>query len=181
MLDKTNQSSAKEFKVYPWRRLVARLVDGLIFAFIIGIFAFLFLDLQEASEAKLNLLVFILIIPIESLFMYTTGTTPMKAFLKIKVLDINNKTLSLKGSFKRSFLVWCKGLGCGIPFVYPITGILSYRKLKKTGITSWDKSINSTVSCGTLSFGRKCMNVCILLISICILLISISLSVFSVL
>ena len=98
------------------------------------------------------LLLFILA---ESVFISTMGATPFKALLKIKILDRNGKKLSFANSFKRSYLVWFKGLAFGIPPITTITCILSNVKLKTRRATSWDRSTDSLVYCGRLSFLRS--------------------------
>ena len=101
-----------------------------------------------------DLFVLMLIVPIEAIFIHTIGTTPFKALLKIYILDINRQNLSFIDSFKRSVLVWVKGLGLGFPIIVVITSIISYIKLKNKKITSWDQSAKSFVYCGRLNFVR---------------------------
>ena len=159
----------KHLKITPWRRFFARILDIIFFGALIEAICVLFFgqgfdelflrksgDLFTSNDLFVWSEIFLLalIIPIEAIFIHTIGTTPFKALFKISILDINRQKLSFANSFKRSFLVWFKGLGLGIIAIWIITFILSYRKLKIKKTTSWDQSAKSFVYCGRLNFIR---------------------------
>lgn len=57
-------------------------------------------------------------------------------------------------ALERSFLVWIRGLGLGIPIISLITEIVAYNHLLKFGQTSWDRDLHGTVIHGDLSAVR---------------------------
>jgi RDD family len=85
-------------------------------------------------------------LPIEALFLWGLGTTPGKWVFGIKVRTQAGGTLRYWIALTRAFLVFIKGLGLTIPLVSLITLIVSYDRLIKTGSTSWDKDLGTTVS-----------------------------------
>ena len=62
------------------------------------------------------------------------------------VTDKNGDKLSYNGAIGRSFGVWLRGMGLGIPVVSFIANIIAYFNLKKNGETSCDKNQNFVVS-----------------------------------
>ena len=74
------------------------------------------------------------------------GTTPGKALLKIRLRNSDGSKLSYTDALSRSFDVFFKGVGIGIPIVQLITLIFAYNRLTKKGITSWDEGGNFKVS-----------------------------------
>lgn len=103
-----------------------------------------FTGFSEPKDATFpNLLFGILVvfvwIFIEALLLSTWGNTPGKWLLKTTLRDSAGQKLAFHSGLRRSFSVWWKGLGLGLPIVAAITNILAYRKLTKEGVTSWDR------------------------------------------
>jgi hypothetical protein len=92
-------------------------------------------------------------IVVESIFLSTWGTTWGKSLLKTQVRDNKGKKLTFYNALKRSFLVWFKGLGMGIPPIFIITLLVSYNELNKKGITSWDGAGNLIVTHKKMDIG----------------------------
>jgi len=117
----------------------------------IGIISFMFLSQdyilkhEGISIASIFFLSWFILIPIEALFISSMGTTPGKMFLGLRVLASDGKRLTYSAALKRTFLVWIRGCGFGIPIVNLFTWSLAYSRLKKTGTTYWDQSIGSVV------------------------------------
>jgi len=70
----------------------------------------------------------------------TWGTTPGKWLFRIKLRDKTGKKLNLYSALGRSFAVWLKGYGLGIPIISFFTLLMARSRLKKIGITTWDEA-----------------------------------------
>jgi len=130
----------------PWLRYWARLVDIYLFMIIyMVVFMFLFrvfgIDSEFVDffpEIIVDIVLLFLFIFLEALFLSTWGATIGKALFKIRVRNMDGTKLSYQEALKRSFLVFYLGQGMGIPIFTIILGVMSYNKLQKDGITSWD-------------------------------------------
>jgi len=131
-------------KVRPWVRFFARYTDymigGIILAIILGIVApdSIFLAPNRASEILFTMLIMFIWIFVEAVLLSTWGTTPGKWLLKTTVSSQTGEKLTFSSALNRSFSVWLKGFGMGIPLVSLITLSLAYDKLTHNGITTWD-------------------------------------------
>jgi len=141
---------------HPWRRFFARTLDiltlGLLLFFIFVIliatlFPNNFTVYQNLLENEIfaGVFIYILWLPVEAAFLSASGTTPSKWLFGISVLDANGEKLSYSDALKRTAHVWFAGEGLGIPLITLFTRIFAYRRLTKTGTTSWDESVNSVV------------------------------------
>ncbi len=84
-------------------------------------------------------------IPVEAVFLATISTTPAKWVFGIKVRKAGGAKLSLSDALSRSFLVWVQGMGFAIPIVLIVTNYFAYKRLTKSGVTLWDKSVEAIV------------------------------------
>ena len=66
----------------------------------------------------------------------------------IKVSLASGEPISIWHALERIFNVWWRGLGAGLPIVYLITMSIAYNRLKKNGITSWDKDSGFSITHG---------------------------------
>jgi uncharacterized RDD family membrane protein YckC len=83
---------------------------------------------------------------VEAFLLSTWGTTLGKWLLGTSVRDIRGNKLTYNAALSRSFQVWIKGLGLGIPIISFLTIINSYYKLTgKFGKTSWDFQVRYSV------------------------------------
>lgn len=89
---------------------------------------------------------FVAWIPIEALLLSTWGTTPGKFLLKTKLRQGRKVKLDFFTALKRSYHVWFRGLGMGIPVVNVLCMLVASSKLRMLGMTSWDREDNITVS-----------------------------------
>ncbi len=136
--------------VSPWNRFLARYFDYAIFS--ISLLPIMWRFGKILIDSKFfhpfSFLLFLpskaLWIPIEALLISTWGYTPGKFLLRIKLLH-NKKKLTFSKSLKRSFLVWVKGIGLGIPFITIITQFSAYLRLYTRMKTSWDEQEKTTV------------------------------------
>jgi len=127
-------------EVHPWYRYFARMFDYILFSFISGfIILFVapsFFNIPDLIFGWLLLFVWIFI---EAFLLSTCGTTPGKFFLSTTVKNSDGQNLTYWDALSRSFSVWWRGLGAGLPIVTLITLIVSHNKLRNEGITPWDK------------------------------------------
>jgi uncharacterized RDD family membrane protein YckC len=131
-------------ETHPWHRYFARGYDLLISGLLIPLLLLPAFILAANMGFNVNYLV----IGFLSLFIYIFieaglialfGTTLGKWAFGITILTIEGKKLTYLQGLRRSFGVWIKGLGLGLPIVALITQLASYSKLTDFGITSWDK------------------------------------------
>jgi uncharacterized RDD family membrane protein YckC len=144
-------------KYHPWRRFFARMVD----LYTTGLFLVLLAAYTvgtaippEMAESYVKMLdssivsgIFFCLfwVPVEATFLALFGTTPGNWVFGIHIMHLDGVRLSFFGALYRSFLVLVKGLALGIPFVAPLTALFQYRRLTRTGETSWDAETNSVV------------------------------------
>lgn len=76
--------------------------------------------------------------PVEALLLSSFGTTPGKWLFGIRVERLDGGTLTFSQALTRYILLWVKGEWFGVPVVSAIPYFLAYRKLGRTGDTSWD-------------------------------------------
>ena len=127
-------------QVRPWIRYWARMMDIFLFSFLWGFFAhIIFVPLFYIPDTIINMLTSVIYIFIEPIMLCLLGTTPGKALLKIKLRKENGAMLTYTEALSRTFNVWIRGQGLGIPFIALFTHIAAFNKLKREGKTSWDQ------------------------------------------
>jgi hypothetical protein len=132
--------------VRPWVRFWARYLDIGVFSILLGIFlAMSAPSMLENSTIVLNIFVYFIWIFAESVLLSSWGTTPGKWLLKIDIKKNNNKP-DFSSALNRSFTVWLRGMGLGIPIISLFTLISSYNFLNKEGVTFWDKNGSFTMT-----------------------------------
>ena len=103
----------------------------------------------------IGFIVYLFSIFIEAVFLSFWGTTPWKWLFNIKVRDkITGKKLTYSRALKRSYLVYIRGQGLGIPIVSIITQIVAYSQLTEHKITTWDRDVNVAVLHEKIGFFR---------------------------
>lgn len=142
--NKTPQSTIPQ--VRPWVRYWARYIDISIFSFAFGIFLGIFMPsaLSNSSDFVLTLVFLFIWIFVEAILLSSWGTTPGKWLLKVKV-GYQTK-IDFSTALNRSFNVWLKGLGIGIPIIALFTQIAAYNHLTKEGVTTWDRDGHFTIT-----------------------------------
>lgn len=143
------QTTTSVAQVRPWVRYWARMFDLYLISIVSGIaISILYPDAlsEQNSDQLFGLAVIFAWVFIESLFLSTTGTTPGKWLFKIRLIPPSGETPDYSTAFSRSFKVWWRGFGTGFPLVSLITLIVSYNKLTKNGITTWDRDNGFTVA-----------------------------------
>jgi uncharacterized RDD family membrane protein YckC len=145
----------------PWPRFWARNIDVILFAVVIGILLAIFtpgfyelIIVTKNNDAVLGFAVMLCWIPVEAIALANWGTTPGKAMLGISVSRTDGRKLTFYEALSRSFLVWRKGAGCGLPLISLITCWVAYKKLKTAGSTTWDSELHVSVFQATMSITR---------------------------
>lgn len=152
--EKKSEASAKA-TVHPWIRYWARYIDIVAFSLVFGIFlAILMPSALESSDIFLTILILFVWIFAESALLSSWGTTPGKWLLRVNLAGPSGKP-EFSAALNRSFAVWLKGLGLGIPIVSFFTLVSSYNHLTKEGIMSWDKDGHFTVTHGKIGIIRS--------------------------
>lgn len=149
----------KEFvdmlKPRPWARYFARSIDIFIGAIaVVYVWNYINADSYNAILGNINEYVFGAVLYgiwlfVEALIISLTATTPGKWLFNIYVLDKYGNRVDYKTSLKRSFLVFYRGLGLGIPLISLFTLTKAYGKLTTNVFTSWD------IDCGTVAISKK--------------------------
>jgi hypothetical protein len=101
---------------------------------------------SDTNDYAFGLAVMALMILAEPVMFMLWGTTPMKAYFKIRVRNRDGSKLGGRQALRRTLNVWLRGLGLGIPLVSLITQVTSCSRLSTRGCTVWDESGGFVVS-----------------------------------
>jgi len=131
----------------PWVRYWARTFDFLLFCLILGggIVA-VWPKVAQMNDTFFGAILLLGYNFVEPFLLSTVGSTPFKALLCVRVRNIDSTKPSYMKALRRTFAVWIRGQGLGIPILALITGITSYSRLSNDGVTSWDRDGGFTVS-----------------------------------
>lgn len=139
ILDREGEPKKKQQQINPWIRFLARFFDY-------GLLLFLLMFARSRVPfGEWEFFIpyeFFIWIPIEALLLSTMGTTPGKFLLKIKL----RPKMDFSKAFRRSFAVWFRGLGMGIPLINILCLLNAYHKLRLLHTTSWDVEEKVTVT-----------------------------------
>lgn len=91
---------------------------------------------------------------VEAALLAGPGATPGKALLGVQVRGGDGQKLSFGAALLRAFLACAKGLAAGAPVVGLVTQIVSYKRLRTFGATSWDDQVGCAVRVGPVGPGR---------------------------
>jgi uncharacterized RDD family membrane protein YckC len=146
--------------VRPWVRFWARFFDEML-CWVITLFLFTMIWLLGVQP---RITWYVLLIQLmswslvfifsEAYFLAKCGSTPGKWLLKTRVVDHKGELLSYNTALIRSFNVWLRGIAAGVQFIAFFTMERAYQRLKKDGITSWDKSGHFLVLHSKIGIGR---------------------------
>lgn len=126
--------------INPWIRCIARFLDYSLFFLLLLLLRKLFHGkLPFGDYERLIPFEYFVWIPIEALLLSTWGTTPGKFFLRTKLKAGKKERLDFVMALRRSFSVWMRGLGMGIPVLNFFCPLIAYNKLKLFKITTWDR------------------------------------------
>jgi len=152
--------SFSSMRVRPWVRFFARMLDILLFSSFLGFMLFYFFPsffdwvTYSVSDTLLGFLVVFVFVFIEPLMLVLWGATPGKALLGIRLGCVDGSRFSYLGCLRRSFWVWVRGLGLGLPVVCLVAFFMAYRCLRREGVTSWDRDYGFFVLHSRVGFLR---------------------------
>lgn len=121
-------------------RFLARIVDGIIFALMLGyIEAFRLFQHPVAGWPVYIFAGSLLWAFVEANLLSSIGTTPGKWLLGIRVINQQGNMPILLEAFKRSIGVWWYGLGAGCVALMPVTMAVNCVRLMRNRSTPWDR------------------------------------------
>jgi uncharacterized RDD family membrane protein YckC len=139
----------------PWVRLAARYIDLLTFATLVGgVAGVAYAPMLEINNVLFSMITLLVYVFVEPCMLSSWGTTPGKAMLNIHLRKTDGTKPAYAEALSRSFNVWVRGLGLGIPVVSLATCITSYKTLMREGETSWDKDGGFRIAHGNVGAGR---------------------------
>jgi hypothetical protein len=162
----------RQLHVRPWIRFWAKSIDIGVFS---AIFNLLLLMVFQPTPFVINIVssffvILIWFLVIEPYCLAVWGTTLGRFFLNFTLRNLDGSKLSKKDALSRSFKLWHSGFACGLPILSVIANYLSYRRLKKTGTTSWDKE-KYLVTHSKIQFLRLCLALLIMFCEVVIITI----------
>lgn len=150
-----NHEEAEMLKPRPWLRYFARYIDTYIGGFAV-VYAWSYIHPSSYSAIATNINDYLLgavlygiWLFVEALIISISGTTPGKWLFNIYVLDKTGNKLNYNTALARSFMVFYRGMGLGIPIISLFTLIKAYDKVTTNVFASWD------IDCGTVAIKKK--------------------------
>lgn len=149
-------------QVRPWVRYFARSIDVLLFATVVGFVGGIVVpEILKLPDLVLGMLLLFLWVFGEAALLWSWGTTPGKSLLGITLSDDRRDDIGFARALSRSFTVWWKGMGAGLPLLPLITCVIAYRRLTRQGKTAWDEEKGFTVTHGPIGTARTVLAVLI--------------------
>ncbi|WHY84122.1 RDD family protein [Neobacillus novalis] len=164
-------------KARPWIRYWARTIDMIIFgmamAIVVSILSPSFME--DSIGTFFSFFAMLIWLFVEPLMLTLFGNTLGKAVLNIKISMADGRKITYQTALKRTFSVWLKGLGLGIPIASLICLALSIDHLNKNNVTKWDKEYGFVVTHGKVGFFRGFLAIVIpiVVMFICLIIIGI--------
>lgn len=153
IIEKSTKSREDLVHANPWARLLARFFDYSLF-FLLLLTAGRMVhgsppaEIEKSKHENPNSygltkqglvpLEFFCWIPLEATLLWAWGSTPGKAFLKIRLRQGCRLKLDFHTAMRRSFNVWFRGMGMMIPVINFFCLFTAYYRLKTANKTSWD-------------------------------------------
>jgi len=144
---------------HPWRRYFARMFDlyvfFILFFMLLGVaFPRLFAKYDKSLDVLSGVIGAAAYAVFEGFWTNVFGASLGKRLYAIRIERTNGEEMTLGASLQRSFTVWIKGIGIGIPLISLVTLIAAHRRLSLEGQTSWDRDFHFRVSHRKLSWLR---------------------------
>ena len=135
-----------------WPRFWARLLDITILSFPVGMLigllfpSLMVMDLSpRVFEIVVGMIALPLVLVVDALLLSLLGTSPGKAIVGLKVVDMEMRKLSTEAALRRNVLLYLKGLAGGIPLLNLIGYGKGHADLAERGFTTWDEATDSRV------------------------------------
>jgi hypothetical protein len=135
----------------PWNRYCARMLDTycggnlLVNLIVVPIIP----ELAQDLWLRQWLFVPLMWLFAESVLLSVVGTTPGKWLFGVRVRTAANERLNFAVAMHRSFSVYLRGMGAGVPVVSLFTVLAAYNRLQAEKITTWDRDAGLRVEQGT--------------------------------
>jgi len=127
-------------RAHPWMRFSARIIDYLLFAFVLQWMHLFRMSVWEhVPSFFFPVVVTFLWIFVEAMLLHLFGTTIGKWIFGIEIIDRFLKKPGYWSACLRSLSVWCNGVGTGFFLIAPATFAVSYVRLRRDGIAPWDR------------------------------------------
>ncbi len=143
-------------KARPWIRYLARSIDmtifGILFAIVLSIMSPDFLE--KGPGFVFSFLSMLIWVFIEPLILTIFGNTFGKALLKTRIGMADGSKITYETALKRSFSLWIKGMGLGIPIVTIICNAVSLGFVNDNKVAKWDKEFGFVVTHGEIGILR---------------------------
>lgn len=146
------KGSYNMFKVHPWVRFWARMIDVLIVESIVSLTQLIFFPGTLFEPILLSMGSYFIWSFAEAKLTSTWGTTPGKWMLKAKVRTKDSQIPDFKRALKRSILAWIFGMGIGV--FTTISYFFGYFELSRKGIVPWDRISECNVEHEQMSENR---------------------------
>lgn len=140
---------------HPWRRCLARMIDhyslGLLGYVVLMVPIYAASSDIKATQAVLSndffaaIAATLLTVPLCTLFIALSGTSPGKWCAGIRVLARDGGRIGPGAALRRELRVWVKGMGLGIPLVSLITMAVAYQTLSSERRMDWDEDAGAVV------------------------------------
>ena len=141
-ISELNKDSAP-MVAYPWRRFFARWLDFALYGVLWSAFGLLVLRFNPPGGVFFSLLGSYLnyatMLVVEPLLLSTWGYTPGKWIFGLQVKDISGGKLTWTDAMARTWLVFAKGEGFGIPFYNLYRYYKSYRACSDCETLPWEE------------------------------------------
>jgi len=129
-------------RINPYVRWLSRFFDYSLLALLLSLIYYL---IGIEKKEFLIPLRFLLWVPLEAFFLSQWGYTPGRLLLKTRVSKLGGGKLDFRLALRRSFAVWFRGIGMGLPVINVITMAIGFSSLKRQGISSWDRDEKTVV------------------------------------
>jgi uncharacterized RDD family membrane protein YckC len=167
-----SQGASSATDPHPWLRFFARMIDVQLWNILIFTLLAAFQPLlPEIPVWVTGMVALFLYNFVEATAFALYGTTLGKWFLRIEVRTATGDRLTFGRALGRVFSIWFYGMGFGIPLVNLFTMAAGHGRLKKHGVTEWDREGHFKVLYGSLGIGRR-----IILVLLVVLYIGLSIA-----
>jgi len=158
----------------PWARLIGRTFDISLSMSVLTLVTDCLIEIVHSPMKGVWLnyrqylwLVFLPIaLFIDALVMSLFGSTIGKTIVGVKVVALDGNWLSFQQAVRRNFILYLHGYALGVPVLSFYAMYLSYKRLYRDGLLSWDKLSKTQIYDFGASSGRNAMAVLILIVLI---------------
>lgn len=130
-------------EVHPWRRFIARMVDGFLINAVLSYIVVVLLRWRTVTDFLFSFLGYIswlIMIPVDGALIHFTGTTPGKWMMGIRIENPDGRKMGLREAIVREARAFGRGMGWGIP-VYELYRLYrSYSQYTELSDGDWNEN-----------------------------------------